>query len=675
MRVSGPAGASPDAFAGVITGLIPGTSYTVEVVVKLGESSVTTMLTAVTRPLPGPAGIVSKVIAAGSTISQIQAALDQAVPGDVIHFANGTYTVDNLLVRRGGTPSNPIYIRGESREGVVLQSALGGNILQFLEVSDVVVENLTLVGSKADSGTAASSRGIVFWSDGKSAPQRRVTLRQVTIDGVDMGIVASRGTEQLLIHDNTLVGNNPWAQDFLESNRTWNDDGIRVPGQGNAIFNNTLAGFGDSLAVSSGVDNVGIHFYRNEIRWTGDDTFEGDYGTRNITFYDNRVHNAMTLVSFDPIYSGPAFVFRNIAINLGRSPYKLNNNNSGMFLYNNTVVRTNGYRSGAGWGWNQSNNGPLTAWGYRNNILIYRGAGNLMAMESSGQNPIDFTHNAWYPDKSVWWTSSGGSFSSMSTARSGLPSTQGVFSGSTRRHEGCVITEPNPFVENVKLGDNYLTLITQMYVPILSDGAAPRGTGVAIPGITDGFSGGAPDMGALISGLAVPSWGDRTARGSWQPIVSAVEYFHAGFAHHFVTASQEEIHKLDTGVFSGWGRTGEGFNVYASAANGLAPVCRFYTAAFPPSSSHFYAPRGLGCEGTFQFPHWQFEGDVFHMRIPDTNGNCPSGTIPVYRLYNNGQSGAPNHRFTTSDQTRMQMLANGYIAEGEGIGVGMCAPI
>ena len=160
-----------------------------------------------------------------------------------------------------------------------------------------------------------------------------------------------------------------------------------------------------------------------------------------------------------------------------------------------------------------------------------------------------------------------------------------------------------------------------------------------------------------------------------KPIVTALEYFHAGFAHHFVTANQEEINNLDTGVFSGWARTGQGFNVDTSAANGLVPVCRFFTTAFPPSSSHFYAPRGLGCEGTLQDPHWQFEGDVFHMRIPDANGNCQSGTIPVYRLNNNGQGGAPNHRFTTSDETRVEMLANGYIAEGAGIGVGMCAPI
>ena len=498
-----------EAFAGIITGLEPGGSYTVEVSVELDGSGVTRSLTAVTRSLPPSARKPSKIVPPGATLPQIQAAFDQLQPGDVIQFSNGTYTVDDLLIRRSGAPSKPIHVRGESRNRVILRSSLGGNVLRFLAASDVTVENLTVEGSKTDSNTAARSRGIVFWSDPK-ATQRRVTIRQLTIDGVDMGIVASGSTEQLLIYDNTLVGNNRWEKEFLETNRTWNDDGIRVPGQGNAVFNNTLVGFGDSLAMQDGVQNVGIHFYRNEIISSGDDAFEGDYGVRNISFYDNRIHNAMSLVSFDPIYGGPAFVFRNIAINVGRSPYKLNDKNTGHFLYNNTVVRTNGVSSGAGWGWNQSNNGPLAGWGYRNNILIYRGTGNLMAMESAGQNPIDFTHNAWYPDKSVWWTNSGGSFPSMSAARFRLPATEPMHGTSRQRHDRDLITEANPFVEDIKLGENYLTQITQRYVPTLADEAAPRGKGVPIAGVTDGFSGSAPDIGALISGRPIPAWGDRT---------------------------------------------------------------------------------------------------------------------------------------------------------------------
>jgi hypothetical protein len=44
-------------------------------------------------------------------------------------------------------------------------------------------------------------------------------------------------------------------------------------------------------------------------------------------------------------------------------------------------------------------------------------------------------------------------------------------------------------------------------------------------------------------------------------------------------------------------------------------------------------------------------------------------------MYNNGMSGAPNHRFTTDLAVRAQMLALGWIAEGNGtIGVTMCSP-
>ena len=104
------------------------------------------------------------------------------------------------------------------------------------------------------------------------------------------------------------------------------------------------------------------------------------------------------------------------------------------------------------------------------------------------------------------------------------------------------------------------------------------------------------------------------------------------------------------------------------------PVCRFFTTAFPPTSSHFYAPHGLGCEPVLGNRDWLFEGDVSFAALPDDRGGCAPGTLPVYRLYNNGQGGAPNHRFTIDPAIRAQMIAGGYIAEGSGIGVAMCTP-
>ena len=140
-----------------------------------------------------------------------------------------------------------------------------------------------------------------------------------------------------------------------------------------------------------------------------------------------------------------------------------------------------------------------------------------------------------------------------------------------------------------------------------------------------------------------------------------------------------EITKLDDGTIAGWARTGEQFNAYprTEVDGGLTSVCRFFSTAFAPKSSHFYAPLGVECNAVKQNPNWSFEGETFIVEVPDDGGYgfCPPGTAPVYRLYNNGQGGAPNHRYTTRLAVRSQMLAIGYVAEGKGpLGIVMCAP-
>jgi len=72
---------------------------------------------------------------------------------------------------------------------------------------------------------------------------------------------------------------------------------------------------------------------------------------------------------------------------------------------------------------------------------------------------------------------------------------------------------------------------------------------------------------------------------------------------------------------------------------------------------------------------WSYEGDVFNVAPAAGDGACPAGTLPVYRLYNNGQGAAPNHRYTTDDALRAQMIAAGWVPEGIGpLGVVMCSP-
>jgi hypothetical protein len=489
-----------DAFAGSIFDLQPGTTYDLELRVdEPGQPQQMFLTAASTRALPAAAAAPNK-FATPATLVSMLAALN---PGDVLELAVGTYSNLGLQITRSGTADNPIVIRGASKTGTVLSSP--SRVLQILGAAHVVIENLTLQGSGVNSGTNASSRGIEFWN---GAPgQTCFTFRDLIISGVDVGIKAYDTVREVLIYRCVITGNNPWTQSEIESNATWNDDGVCLPGEGNCAFNNTLSGFGDSFAVIQGTHSAAVHYYRNLVRMTGDDAFEADYGTRNLSFYDNHISNCATLLSIDPVYGGPLYCFRNIAINTMRGPLKLNSTSSGFFVYNNTMVRTEGT---TGWGWVQFNNGALRNWGFRNNVLIYRGTtGRTVAVESTGCDPIDFTHNAWFPDGSVWWSNTGASYSTVTAAIAGAgqANTTPVFGQSIKRHEFDRVTTSDPFATPVSLGATHLTEITNIQIPTLAAGSAPKNTGTAIPNITDGYSGAAPDMGAVISGRTLPTYG------------------------------------------------------------------------------------------------------------------------------------------------------------------------
>lgn len=143
--------------------------------------------------------------------------------------------------------------------------------------------------------------------------------------------------------------------------------------------------------------------------------------------------------------------------------------------------------------------------------------------------------------------------------------------------------------------------------------------------------------------------------------VTAVEYFHPGFGHYFVTAQADEIAALDSGVFVGWSRTGTSFDVWTSGT-GLADVCRFFTTHFAPKSSHFYTAIVSECALVKNNPIWQYEKLAFKVALPRTDGSCPVG-MPLYRLYNDGTTGAPNHRYTTIPLVRDYMISQGFVPE------------
>lgn len=157
---------------------------------------------------------------------------------------------------------------------------------------------------------------------------------------------------------------------------------------------------------------------------------------------------------------------------------------------------------------------------------------------------------------------------------------------------------------------------------------------------------------------------------------AAVEYYYADWNFYFVTSLASEIAALDGGAFGGvWKRTGQTFNVWSDSTNGALATYRFFSTGFSPRSSHFYTPYVNEYDSLRAGTAWEYEGIAFYVLVPDANGNCPAGTVILYRLYNNGMGGAPNHRFTISVATFNAMKAAGWQFEGNGLtGAYACVP-
>ncbi|MBK8323177.1 MAG: DUF1800 domain-containing protein [Betaproteobacteria bacterium] len=159
-----------------------------------------------------------------------------------------------------------------------------------------------------------------------------------------------------------------------------------------------------------------------------------------------------------------------------------------------------------------------------------------------------------------------------------------------------------------------------------------------------------------------------------EPTGTAVEYYHPGLRHYFVTASEGEMAFVESGgAGAGWVATGGRFGVYRSASDapGLAPVCRFYGTPGIGPNSHFYTANADECAFVKTLPGWSYEGIAFHVPVPGA-GSCADGSTPVWRTYNKGAArNDSNHRFTVDPTVQARMVAGGHADEG----MVMCAPL
>jgi hypothetical protein len=114
----------------------------------------------------------------------------------------------------------------------------------------------------------------------------------------------------------------------------------------------------------------------------------------------------------------------------------------------------------------------------------------------------------------------------------------------------------------------------------------------------------------------------------------------------------------------GWNKTGYALPIATESAAGHLPVCRFFSARFAPKSSHFYTPYASECAALKAAGEWTYESIAFYLALPQVNGTCSSNQSAIYRLYNNGSGGTPNHRYTSARAVVDSMKVKGWTMEG-----------
>jgi hypothetical protein len=308
----------------------------------------------------------------------LQAAADAAQPGDTFRVGAGVYEPFEIAV--SGTRGSPIAFVGPGDGSAVVDgdgTDRGAVTIGEFDIttSFVIVQGLTI--REAEWGIDAQNTQDIVISGNE-------------IIDVSNGIINRRENDlerRQTVCDNVVVGRTPWPGTGIPS-----EQGIDVKGYGNTVCHNEVRSFGDciSLEPRSG-PSFGNDAFGNDVSRCVDDGIEVDYNQANVRVWENRVTNARTGTSVQPIYGGPAYIFRNEFFNLEGRPIKLNNDPAGLYVAHNTSVKHgNGQESNADW----------TNTTYRNNFVLgTRYAFEFIEPASQGYRDLDY--DAWGTSRAI----------------------------------------------------------------------------------------------------------------------------------------------------------------------------------------------------------------------------------------------------------------------------------
>jgi hypothetical protein len=557
---------APNAFAGSILDLEPATSY--EVRLTLSDPDGVTgqaqqSVTVSTRPEPVPAsdGRVFHVYPRGYQGPTQEPAFfglkeayftgsiggdvynsypPRVAPGDVILVHAGLYkdsryeygheafsgfkeccdtTWDGTYYLTGkGTAERPIVIKAAGDGEVIFDGDGNFTLFNMMGSAFNYFEGITF--RNTDIAIQAGIKDI--------AGAVGLTVKRSKFENIGIGIHTDwAGSGGFYIADNVFTGklgetlvtiNRPWPgqsqEEWRQASLAHSLMAVRIYGSGNVVAYNKVRNFHDGVdfAVYGLPERdrwpVSNDIYNNDISNVHDDCVEADGATLNIRVLRNKCINAAgSVISGQPIYGGPLYVIRNVAWNVpGNFAAIKFADIAGMLVYNNTFAMA--VRPGT------SSNVH-----FRNNLILAQmpqdpafALATFSNYSSSDYN--GFMAGAQAPAPFVWKSpdfSVPAVYDAKALVERKYP-TLAEYTAGTRQDQHSRMVTFAVFA-TLKARDPNAPL-TQVFDPepldfSLARRSAAVDAGVALPGVTDDFSGKAPDLGALEFGKPTPHYGPR----------------------------------------------------------------------------------------------------------------------------------------------------------------------
>lgn len=440
----------------------------------------------------------------------IYGGVDPKIPAYGVNF-DGTY-----YLTASGTPDRPIVIKSAGDGEAVFDGA----------------DNHTLFNLQAGNynffdGLTIRNTDVAFLLGVKNiAGASGFTLVHSRLENIGRGVHTDwAGSNDFYIADNVFIGRHSF--DKLQ---TWYDPkfwgkypgypatvtseyAVKIYGRGHVVAHNYIAAMHDGIDIATyGTPSedpekapASIDIYNNDFYGMADNCIELDGGAHNLRAFRNRCFNtAGGAFSFQPIFGGPAFLFQNISYHATTGgPLKTTDTPSGLLIYQNTFI-------------GQGSIAPGSNEHFRNNLFIGDNRKEPIFNFSTFTNYSDSDYNGWMANADApyafAWTSPEFGHPPIYQA-AGLVKryykTLAEYQSSTGQDLHSVPVNYDIF-QNVKAPDP--SDPQRLYAPEdfdfrLKAGSAALDKGEILPNINDGFTGSAPDLGALELGAAVPHYG------------------------------------------------------------------------------------------------------------------------------------------------------------------------